>query len=403
MEQTLLNRLVAARHLLESCGPSLTISSPQLLLAQKLLAAHDAVELVFSALSSIPGATPLGRDGQINKDPSFMDLSRAVVKAAIETGKVDDRAQIKTLQDLADARKVFKHSGLIIDSRENGHLFDNTITILDEVTVALVGVSVSNVDRSSAIQNDSARYHFERAREAIHGEQFKNSLEQVAFGLSSAFLRTPFMAGKPDSEDALLLSGYGIDPSSFLALQRLLPLASHMEAEPRWDLRKFGHAANWTKENAEFCLQVAVDLVAKLERAIQQPQAMDFYDHYEDVIEIMVDNPTVFFSKRFFYSNDPMNERQVSQFSRGDKIRGRATGRTDRESPFTAGLALDLDDAEWIALESAKTERINVEGSWGQRSILWFRSDQAKVSYQVNEDYERIRNRLREAALEESQ
>ena len=403
MEQTLLNRLVAARHLLESSGPSLTISSPPLMLAQKLLAAHDAVELVFTALSSIPGATPVVSDGQINKNPSFMDLSRAVVKAATETGKVEDNAQIKTLQDLTDARKLFKHSGLIVDSRENAHLFDNTITILDEVALALVDVSISNVDRSSAIQNEDVRHQFKKARDSIYSGQYQDSLEQTAFGLASAFWRTPFVAGKPDSEDALLLSGYGIDPASFLALQRLLPLTYLTEEEPRWDLRKFGHPANWTEENAKFWLEIAVDLVAKLERAVQQPQATDFYDHFEDVIEITINNPAVFISTTSYFSNDPTGEQKVSEFHQGDKITGRATGRIDRESPFTSNFIIDLDHAEWIALERPKTNRINIpEESW-HLNILWFKSDQVKISYQVNEVYERLRKRIQESAVEESE
>lgn len=384
MEQTLLNRLVAARHLLETSGPSLTSSSPALLLAHKLLIAHDAAELVFSALAALPGAMPVGQDGQLIKDPSFMQLGRSVVGAAISTGKVPEHSQIKALQELSDARKFFKHNGMLVSPPENNHLFEDTVAILNEAVIGLLDVSLLTIDRTMSIVDVDIREHFESSRRLIESAQYKEALEEVAWGLARAFWLSDFTVGKSSSEDALLLAGYGVDPGRFLAMQQILPLTYLTAEEPEWDLRKFGHSGNWTKETSEFCLRVALDVVSKFQNAIQEPHASEFYDHFEDVIELIVESPEVFCTTAHYFSPNPANEKQIEGFQRGDRVTGRATGRYDRILPLTNDYDSGLEFAQWIAVESPKTTGISINQAISDREVLWFKAEHVHISYQID-------------------
>jgi hypothetical protein len=406
VEPAILNRLVAARHLIESTGSQLTSASPALLLAQKILAAHDASELVLSALSSFPDAAPKGRDHQIIKDPSFMDLARAVVNYAVSTGNFTEGIHLKTFQDLTDARKIFKHSGMLVDRIEHAHLFVATIGILDELCKAFVGQTLSSIDQTTSIKFLGTRESFLQAKDFLAAGMYKESLEHAAQGLTAASWELPsslpLTIGKPSSEDALLLSGYGIDPASFLSMQQFLPRLYMTGETPQWELRKFGHPANWTYETSEFCLRTAIDVVIKLQRATYSPAASDFYEIYEDTVKIIVDKPIVYYSRNSPFSVYA-NEEQLLAFEVGDVITGQASGHIERVTSITPGSKVDFQYAQWIAVESPRTTRFEMEpDGWIHNNVLWFQKDEVALDFQVNEEKAAWRESVRLRLLQES-
>jgi len=393
MNHSILNRLIAAKNLIESSGPALTRSSPPILLAQKLLAAHDAAELVLSALATASGAAPLGSDGQLIKDPTFMQLATAVTVATARVAALEPGPMQKTLQDVTEVRKLFKHRGLIVGVSENAHLFDETVTLLEQVTITLAGTSLLQITKVSAVNDPAVRDCFESAQRSIVATDFKESLERTADALVIALSWTTITVGKPSPEDALLLAGRGVDPSSFLSMQRILPLLHATYEEPEWDLRKFGHPFNWTLESAEFCFRTAVDLVIKLQNAPSLPEAVDFYDFYEDMLTVTVEEPEVFQASTHWFCHDIAAEKRVAAFRRGDVIAGKATGRFDRSSLDPTSIS-DFQFAEWIAVDSPRTERVPMAHSGGQRIVLWFKSNEVSLDYRINDERARMRDRL---------
>ena len=326
-----------------------------------------------------------------------MDLARAVVTAGVATGRVQELSQLKTLQDLTDSRKLFKHSGLVVDAQENSHLFKDVVHILEELTTALLNVSLLKVDSLSLVVDDNVRGWFSSAREQIASCAYKDALESIAWGLANAFSMLPLSVGRPSSDEALVISGRGVDPGPFLAMQRLLPITHLSSEEPRWTLREFGHPANWTQENAQFCWDVAVDTVSKLQRSIAQPEATDFYDVYEDVVSVEVDNPEAYVGETFLFSNHPGNERKV-ELKRDDRITGRATGRFDRTSSLTTDTEALLEYAEWIAVRSPSLNGVEVAQEYynNYNQIVWVKREEVTVTYQLEPGREKLRTYSRE-------
>jgi hypothetical protein len=399
MEQTVLNRLIAARHLIEASGPDPTASAPSLLVAQKILIAHDASELVFLALSSSPAVAPRGQDGQIIKDPSFMKLAQTVLDYAAKHCNLNEGSQLKVFDDLNEARKLFKHSGILVDPISNAHLFANTIAALDELCICTVGQALLGVDQTSAIASEKIRTSFASARKAIAMSEFKFSLEQTARGLATAFwemtVPVSLTAGKPSSEEALLLSGRGIDPASFLSMQQLLPVLYIHHDEPDWNLRKYGHEANWTYGVAESCLETAIDTVIKLQSAPTRPIAIEFYEEFEDVIEIITDTPEAYWAKRGLFTFG-LDETKIDVFQLGDRVFGQATGHYERSARPNSETEIGLEHADWIAIERPRTERMEFTGESWHLHTLWLKKDQIQISYQRDEEKARIRELFRQ-------
>jgi hypothetical protein len=401
VDQTVLNRLVAARHLIESSGPLPTSSAPALLVAQKLLIAHDAAELVFLALLSFSKAVALGKDGQIIKDPSFMQMAQALLNYANVNYHLEERSQIKVFEDLTETRKLFKHRGVLVDPISNAHLFGSAVSALDELCSSILGQPLLRIDQTSAIASNLIRASFSSAREAIDLSNFKSSLEYTSRGLAIAFwemaVPASITAGKPSSDEALLLSGRGIDPASFLLMQRLLPVAYFHHDEPDWNLRKFGHEANWSSHIAEFCLGTAIDAVIKLQSAPEKPIATEFYEVYEDVVKIDAEKPEVYWAKGGgLYSFHFSDEQKTDVFKAGDKIFGHATGRWERNVRLTLEGEVDFEYATWISIERPRTERMEFTGESWNTHVIWLKREEVEISHQIDAEKAKMRELLRQ-------
>ena len=227
LDRTVLNRLIAARHLIESSGGLQAQSLAPLVVAQRILIAHDAVELVLLALSSARDLPAKGKDGQLLKDPPFMVLARLIIKAATERFGLESRSQEKLLSDLVEARKLFKHDGLLVDASSNAHLFEDCVALANDLCACLLGEELLRIDQSAGVGIEETRRRFIDSRKKIVEGNYKASLEETGQGLAYAFAQlavpTDLTVGKPSSEVALLLSGRGVDPSNFLRMQQLLP------------------------------------------------------------------------------------------------------------------------------------------------------------------------------------
>jgi hypothetical protein len=382
LEMTVLNRLVAARYLIDTSGQELTPSSDPLVLSQKILLAHDAAELVFIALKAQFQLKSPESNGQEKKESSFIAMSIAVLRYAAETGPADQQKYAKVFEDLNQLRVAFKHHGLLADAATNFHVVTDALRILDELCVQLIERPLSHIDHSVAISSEETMDWLNAAKESIAKEDFKSALESIGQALATASfeLNLPIDPGDPSPEVALLLSGRGVDPASFMTMQQLLPRA-YYGGYTEWNLRKHGHAANWTRENADYCLVNSISIIIRLQATPTRPLPLDFYAVFEDVVELLVDESEVYWVESQFGSG---NEQQVADFRLGDKITGRISGHIERILDLKSELKVDLEFAEWIAVEDPITDRLTFSerSVFGPSNVVWFRSKQVSISYQ---------------------
>ena len=379
---SVLNRLVAARHLIDGSGQELSVLSDPLAVAQKILIAHDAAELVILALISQLGLTAKERD--------FMDQVKAVLREAFNNEPAEIGIKSRLFEHLNRLRVDFKHHGLLPDSRSSYHLYSDVLGVVDTLCDRLLERPLSSIDHTAAIQLDETSSQFVSARLLINKGEYKAALEAIAVGLSVAFwnLEVSAVVGEPSSETALLLSGRGIDPASFLTMQKLLPIAQWPNSEPGWTLRKTGHEGNWTKENAEFCLRTAISTVVRLQSTPFLPRPIDFYDQFEDVVEIVADHPVV----HLVHGQHLGGLAQTDVFdglSKGDRIIGQAVGQFEMSRDFIHESGIDLDYAIYIAVKNPRHPSLVPPAGDDHFAyqVLWFEREDVKISHQTSERY----------------
>jgi hypothetical protein len=141
IQPNVLNRLIAARHLIDSSGPELTSISTPLAVAQKVLLVHDVAELALLALLPPGGKGP--------RDQSFMDLADAVVGKAYQGDIAEVAPRLGLLRHMNQVRVAFKHQGLLPDTASSYHLFSNVVDLLNNVCELLLGTPLLEVDHTS--------------------------------------------------------------------------------------------------------------------------------------------------------------------------------------------------------------------------------------------------------------
>jgi hypothetical protein len=402
LQGSILSRLVAARHLIDMSGRAPTSSTPSQVVSQQLLVMHDAAELVFLALSAQKGIVVKGKDGSAVREPSFMLIAEHLIEALTSDAELSKRGKIQILQDLNEARKLFKHQGLLVDSSSSAHLFSDSLSVLDDLCIDFIGRRLSEIDQTSSVADPEIAALLRSASYLMEAGQFEESLKETARALSNAIWNSKSLqnssVGIPDSEQALLLSGRGIDPASFLLLQQLLPTLHSPNGEPKWELRAFGHPANWTFENAQFCIATAANVISKLQVIPSQPRAIDFYRRYEDVASVLDDLPEAYWSHGSFlgsgsYGKEPLELRQ------GDEISGRITGRMGLGVDLGQETLLSLEYADWLVIQYAATARLPPPEYDLQTYNIWIKRENVTIRYRNDRLWQAI---LDQQELDES-
>jgi hypothetical protein len=350
----ILNRLISARHLLESNGSPLTRAVSSILLAQRILQVHDASELVLLALASHSSITAKEIDGKVRKEPSFMALTRAVLSACQSAGYASNFERL--FFDLNDSGVAFKHHGRLPDPGTTYSLPNDVESVLNGICQALLGTSLIDIDLAEAVADSDAKLYFASAKQLINRSEFKAALEHIALALTDVFWSFPgtayFEVGAPSTEHALLLSGRGIDPASFLLMQQLLPIC-RWPSDIEWETRIFGHQGNWTEANASFCLNTAIRVAIGLQDSQQPIRPLDFYDVYEDVLTVIHSASIATLKRGSGWL--PQSIRSVPvELKEGDTIRCRATGHSAKNDDLFPKQEVDFENAEWIAAARPK-------------------------------------------------
>ncbi len=308
--QQILNRIATGNYLLSTAGPLPSNADP-LSVAQAVLVAHDASELILAALAESVGFTSRERT-------TFMEYVTEIEKAR---GPLTISLFFK---ELNGARVSFKHSGILPTAQQFHDCATKARANLDKACRACLGVSIEEVGLEMLIENDAARQLYEESKLYNRQGKFEDALKSLGRCFREALDATPFAyyveVGKADTEAALHLLGCGVSPSMFLSLQKFLPSVNW--GEVTWDLRETGHPGNWTGENVDYCLGVTLKIILQIQHAPFTAHAYPFDVAYEDVLTAKTDGVVVNTENMLFYGH---SSRAVGELKKGQEIAGRLT------------------------------------------------------------------------------
>jgi hypothetical protein len=374
------NMLMAARSLLENSGPELTSASDAFTVARKVLVVHDTIELVLAAL-----CIEAGSGYKISENTSFHDLVGYVVKKYKEQD--DDEAQNRNrapLLNLNHARVRFKHHGDLLDAPTTYPLVEQAIEVIDLLCQRAVQLPLRAIDAIAAIVHEGIAEHLREAEEFILIGECQQALVSIARAMCTAFWDYDVKGvtvGEAEPDAALLLSGRGIDPASFLSMQRFLPkLYSPYDEDPKFDTRQYGHEANWTAENTRFCWNTALTVVLRLQHARFVPQALDFYDEFEDVITISADSTVCHRFKGYWFGDGRMPSEVIESLV-GEVFSGKASGFYELRAE--SEIDMPLSEANWIRVENHNLQIGEGVFTFGTDEI-WFNGEDVAVTYREN-------------------
>jgi hypothetical protein len=385
MSQQVLNRIAIANYLISAAG-SLTSSADPLSVAQAILIAHDASELVLSALAASIGAT-------------FKDKHKTFLMDYVNA--VEERKNIGMklfFNELNEARVAFKHLGIPPNA---SHFYDCVVKArkhLDEACVACLGHSLEAVGLEALIEDDAARDFYTKSKSLRQHGKFMEALESLGLAFRQALNATPFIydvsVGKPDTEAALHLLGCGVDPSQFLSLQEFLPSVD-LGSTVHWNLRDRGHPGNWTPENVDYCLTALLKVILQIQHAPFSAHAIPFEFVFEDVLTATKSGVMLHAERggmyRLFagFSDESPVRKIVGELKKGDQLFGRVTPAFEADPP-SRWEETSFEQANIFVLSQPKGDAI---GHLELDTNLVIPVDQVELSHRVIDNSE-IRERF---------
>jgi hypothetical protein len=352
VQPVILNRLISARFLLENSGPRLNRHSDARAVAHAVLISHDAAEL---ALTAFADHLKLGLPDR-TEFPKLIEQLKA--QSVFSSGFPGD----VFFNKLNKVRVAFKHHGVLPDSGSWFDVVDTTLGHLDDASKLVLGTGFSEIDTANLIADTKVKRWIVKAREKKETGDFKEALEMLARALYRSNVLFPsgvqITPGDPNAQQALVLSGYGIDPSAYIVLQQLLPSVSSEALV--WNLHATGHEMNWTEENVAFATDALVSLVITLQHARPRPQPLKFEDVFVDVLTINTSSPDVrkisllSLSEEFAVRDSGV---ALTDFVVGDTIRGRVSVCYDESGEVLEQDSWSADGAEWLRVDGASSSK----------------------------------------------
>ncbi|HVB34390.1 MAG TPA: hypothetical protein VNJ52_08490 [Patescibacteria group bacterium] len=246
--------------------------------AQQVLAAHDASDLVFAAIADHQGRL----DKAAKKAPSMPDCLDLI---NLEDGESKPAVYFR---DLNYARNSLKHVGLLPSTQQWAHVGRETYEKLSDLCGRCLGLTLNDLDDSELLLNPEAKAHFVAAKAATGAGDYRRALEELGKALYVLLHSNPALSragvGEASAENAIMLSGFGVDANTFLRLQEFLPKVFRLGSAPfdvTWAQSKFGHPGNWREEVAGFCLQAFLQIGPRIQEARWIPLPVELWDLYD--------------------------------------------------------------------------------------------------------------------------
>src|SRR5580704_9177178 len=388
--QQILSRIAIGNYLISSAG-SLTPNADPLSVAQAILLAHDASELVLAALATSMGAT-------------FKDKHKTFLMDYVNSIEEKKHLGIKLFfNELNEARVAFKHFGIPPNVL---HFYDCVVKArnhLDEACRACLGQSLEEVGLEALIEDDVARELYSQSMVLNQQGKFKECLESLGLAFRRALNVTPFAydvsVGEPETEAALHLLGSGVDPSMFMSVQEFLPSVGLGDAI-KWSLRERGHPGNWTRENVEYCLAAVLKIILQIQHAQFSAHAIPFRYVFEDVLTAKRDGVVLNSERGGLYqiirrTGERPRREVVGSLNKGQQISGHVTPAYEFDPPSHWEKTF-MENANIFVVSQPKGD---VLGTLKPDTDLIVRADLVDLSYRVV-DLPEIRERFPHLFLE---
>jgi hypothetical protein len=367
----ILNRIAIGNYLISTTG-SLTPNADPLSVAQAILLAHDASELILAGLAASIGAT-------------FKDRHKTFLMDYVNA--IEERKQLGIklfFNELNEARIAFKHLGIPPNAN---HFYDCVVKTrrhLDESCRACLGQPLEEVGLEALIEDGDARELYSHSKMVSRQGSFKESLESLALAFQQALNATPFAyvvrVGKPETEAALHLLGCGVDPSTFMSLQEFLPSVELGDAI-KWDTRDRGHPANWTRENVDYCLAAALRVILQIQHAQFGAHAIPFEYVFEDVLSAKTDGVPLHSEMGGMYRVlfGEQSRKTAGTLKKGQQISGHATPAFDFGPPKN-WEETSIETANIFVVSQPKGDTL---GELERHTEIVVSSDLVELSYRV--------------------
>lgn len=317
MEPEIVRRLVMGRRMLAGSEANLARESDALAVAKAILLSHDAAELIVSAIAEQISAKRTARMALMEYISAISDKE----KAKPFPGK-------DFLDSLNRERVSFKHHGIPPNPEAFHRVVTRTYDYLDQACIDYLQVPLAGIDESRLIENPAARTLFLRARDLDIQGEYRESLESLGGALEEAVRGTPLQfsinSGDTNPKVALELTAYGVDAGAYIALQEFLP-SVELDGTVSWVRREKGHPANWTHRIVSFCLETALDVMLKTQRAPYRPSAVEFTMVFDDVLTAKHDGVLVHLQFHPVLSGYRGQPEFFGQLQKGQRIKGRLT------------------------------------------------------------------------------
>jgi hypothetical protein len=295
LPKEVIERLLLAKSLLLPSTHAPWAAPPDAhLTARLVLTAHDAADLVFAAIAD--------HQGKLNakRAPSMIECLALIDSPDPKPSDYFGR--------LNEVRNGLKHRGNLPNVAQWGRAGAEVYEKLSGLCNSCLQVSLESLDESELIASDGVKGHFQAAKLALEGRDYKSTLEELGKALCVLLEENPALrdvhVGRASAEDAIKLTGYGVHANDFLTLQEFLPEVWRFGSGPfelTWKQSKFGHAGNWRADAAEFCLRAFLETALRIQHASWVPMAvpLEFLFKYritpvEDDVVVWEDylNPT---------------------------------------------------------------------------------------------------------------
>jgi len=376
LRHDVLQRLLLGKNLLVGKSGQLTTNSTPVAVAQVILTAHDAAELILAAIA---------HQLQVQGLPEQAYLMNYA-------GEIRKHDEAKTFpgyeffKQLNSVRKSFKHEGILPERTQWYNVIDKTWGWLNEVCQTYLDSNLDQLDLETLLP-DEIRKHFQDAKNLQGGEKFREALEKLGIALFILLKGIPGLYspvfGKKNTNDALMLLAFGVRPSEFLSLQEFLPMIrenkENGELEAKWDERHTGHPGNWTERKIRFCLDVFLDVALKVQDAAWHPSPVEFEFIFDDVITAKADGVELWVNRNLGaqpFLGQEVEKVVVKTFSKGESLRGRIIG--------DDGLANQLNLVSlFISSESGREQPKTIyfhSAELSPSAFVYFETDKFDVS-----------------------